>query len=586
MTEDRARQNRENSGKSGAASRGAAPERVDDFLDPDDPTLFPRLTEAQIAQLAVTADHWLLAPGEALFEQGQRETPFFVVRAGAVDIFDQRPEGRRYFTQCRAGTFIGDVAVFTGEPTIAAGAAAEPTDVLTITPGDLRSLVARSPELGDLILRTMVARRAWLEGHGYGQARLVGSRWSEDAFAVRELLQRNLVPFSWHALETDPEIRALLGGLGVADEECPVLIQHDSVVRRATAEHVAGQLGLRAQVDGRSFDVVVVGGGPAGLAAAVYTASEGLTTLIADRFAPGGQAAASARIENYLGFPTALSGAELAGRATLQARKFGVVISSVHEVSKVSAATPGALQSLELSDGQTVHARHVVLASGADYRLLHAANADRFKGSGLYYAATHLEALEVCGEDVVVAGGGNSAGQAVMTLADCASTVHVVARRPLEQTMSRYLIDRVRSTAGIVVWTGYEIEALHGEGRLERVTIRGTDGAQRLPASAVFAMIGARPRTDWIDGFVGLDDRGFVVTGEDARRHRDFAGHWRGTDRTPLLLESTRRDVFAVGDVRAGSTKRVASAVGDGALVARSIHDSIGLATEAGRYGG
>src|SRR5215831_6938733 len=357
MTEDIADPGRESSMNRAAVNRRAAPERVDDFLDPDDPTLFPRLTEAQIAQLTVTADHWLLAPGEALFEQGQRETPFFVVQAGAVDIFDQRPEGRRYFTQCRAGTFIGDVAVFTGEPTIAAGAA-EPTDVLTITPGDLRSLVARSPELGDLILRTMVARRAWLEGHGYGQARLVGSRWSEDAFAVRELLQRNLVPFSWHALETDPEIRALLGGLGVADEECPVLIQHDRVVRRATAEHVAGQLGLRAQVDGRSFDVVVVGGGPAGLAAAVYTASEGLTTLIADRFAPGGQAAASARIENYLGFPTALSGAELARRATLQARKFGVVISSVHEVSKVSAATPGRLRTLTLTDGQIVYARH------------------------------------------------------------------------------------------------------------------------------------------------------------------------------------------------------------------------------------
>jgi thioredoxin reductase (NADPH) len=579
MSEDRAREDREISGESGRAGRGPAPARVDDFLDPDDPTLFPRLTEAQIGHLAGLADHRLLAPGEALFEQGQRETPFFVVQAGAVDIFDQRPEGARYFTQCRTGTFIGDVAVFTGEPTIAAGAAAEPTAVLAITPGELRSLVARSPELGDLILRTMVARRAWLEGHGYGQARLVGSRWSEDAFAVRELLQRNLVPFSWHALESEPETQALLGGLGVGDAECPVLIRHDRVVRRATIEHVAGELGLRAHVDGRSFDVVVAGGGPAGLAAAVYTASEGLTTLIVDRFAPGGQAAASARIENYLGFPTALSGAELTQRATLQARKFGVVISSVHEISKVSAAAPGTLRALTLTDGQTVHARHVVLASGADYRQLDAANADRFKGSGLYYVATHIEALQVSGEEAVVAGGGNSAGQAAMTMAGHARTVHVVARRPLEQTMSRYLIDRINDAPGIVVWTGYNIEALHGEGRLEEVTIRGDGGDHRLAASAVFAMIGARPRTDWITGFAGLDDRGFIVTGEDARRHPDFAGHWRGTDRTPLLLESTRRDVFAVGDVRAGSTKRVASAVGDGALVARSIHDSIRLAT-------
>jgi thioredoxin reductase len=226
----------------------------------------------------------------------------------------------------------------------------------------------------------------------------------------------------------------------------------------------------------------------------------------------------------------------------------------------------------------------VVLASGADYRRLQAANAGRFEGSGLYYVATHLEALQVSGEDVVVAGGGNSAGQAAMTLTCCARTVHVVARRPLEQTMSRYLIDRISDAPGVMVWTGYDIGVLHGEGELEGelegVTVRGADGEHRLGASAVFAMIGARPRTSWLAGFAGLDDRGFIVTGEDARRHPDFADHWRGTGRTPLLLESTQRDVFAIGDVRADSTKRVASAVGDGALVARSIHDSIRLTTD------
>ena len=573
--------NGETSGGSGHVNRGAASARVDDFLDPDDPTLFPRLTEAQIGQLAMIADRRLLAPAEILFEQGQRETPFYVVRAGAVDIFDQRPEEERYFTQCKAGTFIGDIAVFTGEPTIAAGAAAEPTTVLTIAPAALRSLVVRSPELGDLLLKTMVARRAWLEGHGYGQARLVGSRWSEDAFAVRELLQRNLVPFSWHALESDPKTKVLLGGLGVRDAECPVLIRHDRVVRCATAEHVAAELGLRAPVEGQSFDVVVVGGGPAGLAAAVYIASEGLTTLIADRFAPGGQAAASARIENYLGFPTGLSGTELTQRATLQARKFGVVISSLHEVSHVSAADPGTLRTVTLTDGQTVHARQVVLACGADYRRLDAANAGCFEGSGLYYAATHIEALEVHGEEVVVAGGGNSAGQAALTLAGSARTVHVVVRRPLEQTMSRYLIDRINDTPRIVVRAGYQIEALHGEGKLEGVTIRGAGGHHRLGTSAVFAMIGATPRTGWLAGFAGLDDRGFVVTGEDAQRHPDFASHWCGTDRTPLPLETTQRDVFAAGDIRASSINRVASAVGDGALVARSIHDSIRLTMDS-----
>ena len=558
-------------------SQGLMQVRVDDFLDPDDPTLFPRLTEAQTRQLAVVADLRLLAPGEVLFEQGQRETPFFAVQAGAVDIFDQRPEGARYFTQCRSGTFIGDIAVFTGEPTIAAGAAAEPTTVLAIMPAALRSLVGRSPELGDLLLRTMVARRAWLEGHGYGQARLAGARWSEDAFAVRELLHRNLVPFSWHALESDPDTKALLGGLGVADAECPVLIRHDRVVRHATAERVAAELGLRAHVDGRCFDVVVAGGGPAGLAAAVYTASEGLTTLIADRFAPGGQAAASARIENYLGFPTALSGAELTRRATLQARKFGAVISSVHEVTQMSAADARGMRTITFADGQAVHARYVVLACGADYRRLDAAGAGRFEGSGLYYAATHIEAQQVSGEQVVVAGGGNSAGQAAMTLAGSARAVHLVARRPLEQTMSRYLIDRINDTPGIKVRAGYHVEALHGENQLEAVTIRGEGRKHRLSASAVFAMIGATPRTSWLAGFAGLDDRGFIATGEDARRHPGFAGHWRTTGRTPLPLETTQCDVFAAGDVRACSANRVAAAVGDGALVARSIHDSMRL---------
>jgi thioredoxin reductase (NADPH) len=378
-------------------SQDNAPTRVEDFLDPDDPTLFPRLSDAQVAQLAGMAEHVSLDRGEMLFEQGQRDTPFYAILTGAVDIFDQRPEGARYFTQCRAGTFIGDIAVFTGEPTIAAGAAAEPTSLLALSGEALRSVVVRAPELGDLLLRTMVARREWLRGHGYGQDRLIGSRWSGDAFAVRELLERNLVPFSWHALESDPESQALLGGLGVGDSESPILIRSDCVIRHATVEGVAERLGLRAQADGQSFDVVVVGAGPAGLAAAVYAASEGLTTFVAERFAPGGQAGTSARIENYLGFPTGVTGAELTQRATLQARKFGAVISSVHEVGGVSEADTHGLRTLVLGDGQAVRAGHVVLASGADYRRLVAENADHFEGSGLYYAATHVEALQTSG---------------------------------------------------------------------------------------------------------------------------------------------------------------------------------------------
>jgi thioredoxin reductase (NADPH) len=556
-----------------------APTPVEDFLDPDDPLLFPRLTPEQVEYLAGIGTQMSFARGEVVFEHGQRETPLYVVQSGAVDIIDQAPEGDRYFTQCQVGTFIGDLSMFTGEPTLAAGFAAEPTSLVALPPEDVRRVVATTAELGDLLLRTMVTRREWLQGRGLGQQRLIGSRWSGEAFAVRDLLERNLVPFTWHDLANDEESRILLEGLGLGEAECPVLVRSDSVIRQATVASVADELGLRAQVDGQSFDVVVLGGGPAGLAAAVYASSEGLSTLVVERFAPGGQAGTSARIENYLGFPTGLTGADLARRATLQARKFGTVISSVHEASGILETERDGLREVGLTDGQRVRGRVVVLAPGADYRRLPAENAERFEGQGLYYAATHIEAQQCSQEDVVVVGGGNSAGQAVVKLADHAHEVHVVARRPLELAMSRYLVDQIEAKSNVRVWSGCEVRALEGEGKLEAVVISGGGPDRRVETSGVFAMIGASPRSQGLVDYVGLDDKGFVVTGEEARQHPDFSRHWEGTDRNPLLLECTRRGIFAVGDVRRGSTKRVAAAVGDGALVVRSIHASL----DAGR---
>jgi thioredoxin reductase (NADPH) len=552
-----------------------APTPVEDFLDPDDPTLFPRLTPSQVEYLGEIGTQVSLGTGEVLWEHGSRDTPLYVVHSGAVDIIERRPEGDRYFTQCRAGTFIGDISMFTGEPTIAAGVAAEPTSLLAIPTEDVRRVVATAAELGDLLLRTMVTRREWLQGRGYGQQRLIGPRWSTEAFAVRELLERNLVPFTWHDLATDGESRALLEGLGIGAAECPVLVRADSVIRPATVATVADELGLRAQIDGGTFDVVVLGGGPAGLAAAVYASSEGLSTLVVERFAPGGQAGTSARIENYLGFPTGLSGAELTRRATLQARKFGALISSVHEASHLSERGSDGLREVELADGQRVRGRCVVLAPGADYRRLPAENAERFEGLGLYYAATHIEAQQCAQEDVVVVGGGNSAGQAVVKLADHARQVHVVARRRLELAMSRYLVDQIEAKSNVRVWSGSEVRALEGNDKLEAIVISGAGPDRRVETSAVFAMIGASPRSEGLVDFVGRDDKGFVVTGEEARSHPDFSRHWDGVTREPLLLESTRSGVFAVGDVRRGSTKRVAAAVGDGALVVRSIHASL-----------
>ena len=553
-----------------------APTPVADFLDPDDPTLFPRLTPEQIAYLAEIGTRSSVARGDLVWEHGQRETPLYVILSGAVDVIDQAPEGDRYFTQCRAGTFAADISMFTGEPTLAAGFAAEPTSLLALPPEDVRRVVATTAELGDLLLRTMVTRREWLQGRGLGQQRLIGSRWSNEAFTVRELLERNLVPFTWHDLDTDDESRALLDGLGIEDADCPVLVRSDDVIRQATVASVADHLGLRAQVDGESFDVVVLGGGPAGLAAAVYASSEGLSTLVVEAFAPGGQAGTSARIENYLGFPTGLTGADLTRRATLQARKFGAVISSMHEATGVAEPGDGGFREIALADGQRMRGRCVVLAPGADYRRLPAEDADRFEGLGLYYAATHIEAQQCSMEDVVVVGGGNSAGQAAVKLADHAREVHVVARRPLEAAMSRYLVDQIEAKPNVRVWSGSEVKSLEGDEKLEAVVISGAGPDRRVDTSAVFAMIGASPRSEGLVGFVGRDDKGFVVTGEEARDHEDFAAHWDGSDRGPLLLECTRRGVFAVGDVRRGSTKRVAAAVGDGALVVRSIHASLG----------
>jgi thioredoxin reductase (NADPH) len=495
--------------------------------------------------------------------------------AEPIDVIDHAPEGDRYFTQCRPGTFAADISMFTGEPTLAAGYAAGPTSLVALQREDLRRVVATTAELGDLLLRTMVTRREWLQGRGLGQQRLIGSRWSEESFAVRELLERNLVPFTWHDLATDRDSHALIEGLGIGENECPVLVRFNSVIRRATVTSVADELGLRAQVDGRRFDVVVLGGGPAGLATAVYASSEGLATLVVERFAPGGQAGASARIENYLGFPTGLTGAELTRRATLQAQKFGAVISSVHEASHVSEPDDGGLREIALDDGQRVRGRSIVLAPGADYRRLPAEHADRFEGQGLYYAATHIEAQQCSEEAVVVVGGANSAGQAVVKLADHAREVHIVARRPLEAAMSRYLVDQIEARSNVRVWSGCEVRSLEGDEKLEAVVIAGAGPDRRVKTSALFAMIGASPRSEGLVQFVGRDDKGFVVTGEDARRHPDFARHWNGAGREPLLLECTRPGVFAIGDVRRGSTKRVAAAVGDGALVVRSIHASL-----------
>jgi thioredoxin reductase (NADPH) len=478
-----------------------------------------------------------------------------------------------------ARTYIGDIAAFTGEPTISAAVAVEPTEALVFERSALRRMVADWPEFGEMIFRTLLARRAWHEEHGYGVMRLIAPQASRRAFEVRDLLERNLLPVRWYDVDNDPESAEMLNWLEVPKEETPVLVHAREVLKNPSPSQVARSLGLRAEVDGQRFDLVVLGGGPAGLAAAVYSGSEGLRTLVVEAWAPGGQAGTSTRIENYLGFPTGVGGRELTTKATLQARRFDAVISSYHRATEL-ADGPEGLVRIDLDDGQHVLARSLVMATGARWRELHAEGMDRFRGAGVYHAAMSTDAERARDKDVIVIGGGNSAGQAAAALAQHARSVRVVVRgSALKSTMSSYLIGRVERSPRIEVMTETEVVALQGSAVVESVTLQSRDGSrQDVDTSAVYVMIGADPCTEVSDGMLATDDAGFLLCGDGAH---NCAGHiaWPLHDREPALLETVRPGVFAAGDVRAGASNRVAGAVGDGALVVRFAHELLSDAT-------
>jgi thioredoxin reductase (NADPH) len=555
---------------------GTAPKqiRVESFPDLGDETMFPRLSERKIARLAkLGGTRHAFAVGETLYEQGQRDAPFFVVERGRVRVYDRKPGKDVWVAEVDHGTFLGDIAIFTGEPAIAECVAEEPTDVIAFERLALREMLAAWPELAEIILRAMVARREWHVAHGYGVLRLIAPRGSRRAFEVRDLLERNLIPVRWYDVDTDDESAAMLEWLDIPREETPVLVRNTSVLRNPSAAQVARDLGLRAEIDGERFDLVVLGGGPAGLAAAVYGGSEGLRTLVTEAWAPGGQAGTSTRIENYLGFPTGVSGIELTRKATLQARRFDAVLSSFHRAVELARGAEGLIR-IDLDDGQHALARTVVVATGARWRRLAADNVERFTDAGVYHAAMATDAQRCRDEDVIVVGGGNSAGQAAVYLSSTARSVRVVIRgEGLAATMSRYLLSRIESRRNIEVLTRTEVVAVHGDEQLESADLRhGTDGAvQRVAVTAVFVMIGADPCTEAVHMMLDLDEAGYIKCG-DGVAAPDGAGHWPSTDRQPFLLETARPGVFAAGDVRAGATKRVSGAVGDGALAVRFAH--------------
>ena len=530
---------------------------------------FPRLSRDLIAVLETAGERRTLTQGEVLGRAGEVMREFYVVIRGSLAGYDDHGStSERLIRAIGPGRFWGGTNLVTGQPAYLTTVAPEDSEVIVLSVDQLREVISANQQLGDLILGAFVARRALLVGLAVG-LRLVGSRLSPDTRRLREFLTRNRIPHGFVDVESDEQAEALLRELGVAPAETPLLLGGPLALRNPTNGEVAQALKLRpARAPTRVADVLIVGAGPAGLGAAVYAASEGLSAALVDSTAIGGQAGTSARIENYLGFPAGISGSELAERAALQAKRFGA--GSAVPVTATGLSMEDGHHIVELGGGERLRGRTVVVATGASYRRLAIDRLDGFEGVGVCYAATEVEAQACQGEPVVVVGGANSAGQAAVFLAGRGCHVHlVVRRRDLAATMSRYLLDRIEAHPAIDVHLGAEVRELHGDASLRAVTIDGA--ADRIAARALFVFIGADPCTGWLSATLATDEDGFLLTGQDLQlTHLDPAR--AGRDRPPLPLETSRPGVFAAGDVRSGSIKRVASAVGEGAMAVRMIH--------------
>jgi thioredoxin reductase (NADPH) len=552
---------------------------------PDPHGAFLRLSEEQIAALASVGERRRANDGDILYREGDGNGGFFVILAGKVAVVEESEEGERVVGVHGPRRFLGELGLITGQAVFVTAIVREPGEVLVVSQECLREIVTQDVVLGDLILRALIMRRAVMIGLGVG-FRIVGSRYSPDTRRLREFAIRNRLPHHWVDLESDPGAEKVLQRIGLRPEECPVvLVGPDRVLRNPSNAELARALGMstpdRSEM---TADLVVVGAGPAGLAAALYGASEGLRTVVLESMATGGQASMSPRIENYLGFPAGLSGGELAERATIQARKFGARITIPGEAVGLELLDGGFR--IRLSDGGEARGRAVVIAAGVRYRRLPLANLDRLEGICVHYEATQIEAQECRGEPVVAVGGGNSAGQGVLLLARYVPRLTLVVReRSLDENMSRYLADRIEATPSIAVLTHCEVRELIGDDALEAVVVENNLGERRrLEARAMFVFIGAQPHTEWLRGVVTLDDGGYVPTGPDAAAAQVPLTGANGRGRhVPQMLETSVPGVFAAGDVRSGSTQRVSAAVGDGAMAIRHVHQFLNGRAESMR---
>jgi len=536
--------------------------------------MFPKLEDAQIARLAECGSQRRTQAGEILFDQGDATHGIFVVLEGSIEIASVVNNEEAVIRVIRKGEFTGEIAHLSGRRTLVRGRTREASTLLEIDREKLRHIMQIDTALGDTFLRAFIMRRVFLIAHSVGDAVLIGSDHSSDTLRLRAFLSRNGHPHTYVDVERDPDVQSLLDHFEVKVTDIPVLVCRGQLVLRNPSNSEAAEcFGLNAGIDNTNvYDLIVVGAGPSGLAAAVYGASEGLNVLVVESSAPGGQAGSSSRIENYLGFPMGISGQDLASRAFVQAEKFGANIAVARSARALKCARPP--YTIELDDGGTVQGRSIIVAAGAQYRKLPLPNLAQFEGSGIYYGATAVEAQLCKNEEIVIVGGGNSAGQAATYLSGFAKHVHLLVRGAgLADTMSRYLISRIEACREITLRPWTEIVELEGDTRLKRVQWRDskTGTTESHDVQHLFLMTGACPNTAWLSGCLELDTKQFIKTGAD------LGPDW-SVPRAPYLLETSVPGVFAVGDVRAGSLKRVAAAVGEGSMAVQFVHQVLGNA--------
>ena len=539
--------------------------------------MFPTLTPAQVERIAAHGHVRQIRPGEVLVQQGDQIVPFFVVTTGGVEIVRPSGTNETLVALYGPGQFTGEVNMLSGRPALLQVRASEAGEVIEVDRERLLALVQTDSQLSEIIMRAFIVRRVELIAHGLGDVVLLGSNHCAATLRVKEFLTRNGHPYSYIDLDRDADVQVLLDRFHVTAADVPVVICRGEVVLRSpTNQQIADCLGYNEGIDQTQMrDVVIIGAGPAGLAAAVYAASEGLDVLVLETNSPGGQAGSSSKIENYLGFPTGISGQALAGRAYTQAQKFGAQVMIAKGAKQLACERMP--YAIEIDESLRVPARTVIIATGAAYRKPSIENLAQFENAGVYYGATFMEAQLCRGEEVVVVGGGNSAGQAAVFLAQTAKRVHMLVRaKGLAETMSRYLIRRIEQNPAIVLRTNTEIVALEGSNHLEKVSWRGaqTGDIETHDIRHIFLMTGAVPGTKWIEGCVALDAKGFIKTGPDLSQEDLAAAHWP-LARAPDLLETSLPGVFAVGDVRAGNIKRVASAVGEGSIAVSFVHKAL-----------